>query len=406
MNEPRGDANRSDAEMCPSRAVDRPTRVVILTPAGQGAIATVVVDGPLGETFVRRLFWPVTPTALDNAAAGRISLGHWGSPTGEELVVCRRDPQLFEIHCHGGYAAVTAIVDSLVAEGGQACSWADWRRESGDREFEIEARVALARATTERLSLLILDQLTGAWESTFTRILRELEGESAEDRETIRRRAGWELSQVAERYRFGRLWEAPSRVVLFGSPNVGKSSLLNALVGYARAIVHETPGTTRDAVTVTTAFDGWPVELCDTAGDRDTSDEIEAAGVAIARTRRAGADLGVLTLDGSRPLRAEDRSLLDAWPTALVVVNKLDLPRFFSSDELPGAENVRVSALTGEGVETLVKILGRRLFSKPPTPGDAVPLTRRQYDLVGAAREALDRDDFPKELKRLRDCLA
>ena len=115
-------------------------------------------------------------------------------------------------------------------------------------------------------------------------------------------------------------------MVLAGRTNVGKSSLLNALAGHGRAIVHHVPGTTRDAVTVATAIDGWPVELCDTAGLRPPDDAVERAGIELARERLAEADLVVLVADRSRPWSAEDQALRDQWPGAVLVHNKCDLP--------------------------------------------------------------------------------
>ena len=91
----------------------------------------------------------------------------------------------------------------------------------------------------------------------------------------------------------------PWRVVLAGAPNVGKSSLMNAIAGYQRAIVSPTPGTTRDVVTVTTAIDGWPVQLADTAGLRETQDELESAGVALADAAIGEADLVIVVSDAS-----------------------------------------------------------------------------------------------------------
>ena len=114
-------------------------------------------------------------------------------------------------------------------------------------------------------------------------------------------------------------------MVLAGRPNVGKSSLMNALAGHGRSIVHHAPGTTRDAVTLTTAIDGWPVELCDTAGLRPAGDALESAGIERAQERLARADLVVLVCDQSMPWSAEDQALLDQWPEAVLVHNKCDL---------------------------------------------------------------------------------
>ena len=93
----------------------------------------------------------------------------------------------------------------------------------------------------------------------------------------------------------------PWQVVVAGQPNVGKSSLINAIAGYQRAIVHSTPGTTRDIVSVQTAMDGWPVEISDTAGLRETGEKIEQAGIDLARQKILAADLIVLVFDNSLP---------------------------------------------------------------------------------------------------------
>jgi small GTP-binding protein len=108
---------------------------------------------------------------------------------------------------------------------------------------------------------------------------------------------------------------------------VGKSSLINALVGYQRSIVFDEPGTTRDVVTAETALDGWPIQFIDTAGLRDSdADDLEAAGIALARQQLDAADLRLLVLDTSQPRNADDERLLDEWTDALVIANKCDLP--------------------------------------------------------------------------------
>ena len=116
------------------------------------------------------------------------------------------------------------------------------------------------------------------------------------------------------------------RVVIAGRPNVGKSRLLNALAGYQRAIVDPTPGTTRDLVTALTAFDGWPVELVDTAGVRETDDAIERSGIDRTLRQTETADLVLKVLDRSEPLQVDDRTLMSGPGPALLVAGKADLP--------------------------------------------------------------------------------
>ena len=172
-------------------------------------------------------------------------------------------------------------------------------------------------------------------------------------------------------------------MVLAGRVNVGKSSLINALAGYGRSIVHPTPGTTRDAVTVTTAIDGWPVELCDTAGLRSGGDAVERAGIELrpraARPGRSGdprlrPQRGVV---GGGPGPAAT-----SGPAALLVHNKCDLP------PAPGDRpaGLRTSALRGDGIEDLLAAIARRLVPDPPPPGAAVPFTAEQIEAVDDCR--------------------
>ncbi len=122
------------------------------------------------------------------------------------------------------------------------------------------------------------------------------------------------VCQVLARWPIGSHLVEPWRVVLAGPPNVGKSSLVNALVGYQRAIVYDAPGTTRDMVTAITALEGWPVELCDTAGLRSSREAIEAEGVRLARQAAAAADALVLVFSAQEPWQADRQQLLDQWP--------------------------------------------------------------------------------------------
>jgi tRNA modification GTPase len=187
--------------------------------------------------------------------------------------------------------------------------------------------------------------------------------------------------------------------VLAGRVNVGKSSLLNALAGHQRSIVHHEPGTTRDAVTLATAIDGWPIELCDTAGLRASDNAVEQAGIERAQQRLAGADLVVLVSDQSQPWSAEDQALVDAWPASVLVHNKCDRPAgdcpdFCVSDIENGAvpfaaktgltrpAGLSTSALDGTGVEALLTLIAQRLVADPPPPGAAVPLTPEQLEAI------------------------
>ena len=246
----------------------------------------------------------------------------------------------------------------------------DWREAIAAQEGDpiaAAARLALADARTVRTAAILLDQYHGALRREFEEMrnaecgMRSKESGTSNSSFLIPHSS---LQQRLETLRtlipLGRHLTSPWRVVLAGRPNVGKSSLLNALAGYARAIVHDQPGTTRDAVTVQTALDGWPVEFCDTAGLRESESPVEQAGVELALRKMSEADLGVLIFDASRPWAAEDQALQEKWPGAVRVHNKCDLPP--SSAERP--EGLSVSALTGQGIDLLAR-------DNRPTAGSA-----------------------------------
>ncbi len=160
---------------------------------------------------------------------------------------------------------------------------------------------------------------------------------------------------------------------------MGKSSLINAIAGYQRAIVHGTPGTTRDVVGVQTAMDGWPVELSDTAGLRETSEKIELAGLDLARQKIFAADLIVLVFDISLPWSAQDQALVESHPTALRVHNKSDLPH---ATGRPGRRAWNSTALHSAGIDELCHEIGGRLVPCPPPPGAAVPFELKQIGQI------------------------
>ncbi|MBC8876190.1 MAG: 50S ribosome-binding GTPase [Planctomycetes bacterium] len=172
-----------------------------------------------------------------------------------------------------------------------------------------EARIALAAARTERTAAILLAQYRGALEAELTAIVALLENEETD--------AAADRLRRLERYAdFGKHLTTPWRVVLTGHANVGKSSLINAILGYERSIVFEQPGTTRDVVTATTAIDGWPVELADTAGLREGGDAVESAGVRLARERLAAADVVVAVFDRTHRWCPVSAGLCQVWPGA------------------------------------------------------------------------------------------
>ena len=179
----------------------------------------------------------------------------------------------------------------------------------------------------------------------------------------------------------------PRSIVICGQPNVGKSSLINAVTGYARAIVHDSPGTTRDVVTEVTAFHGWPVELKDTAGIHDTDQTIENEGIRRARAELKGADVRIGMFDGSQPWSAADQNLLDELQPHIVVHNKSD-------QKLENAERptgVWISALSGVGVENLIDLVVRQWAVEIPK-STIYPINNSQVNRIKTTLNAIRSD--------------
>jgi tRNA modification GTPase len=248
--------------------------------------------------------------------------------------------------------------------------------------FATECRQALANACTLRTADLLLEQCSG---TLLTAI--EARRDAAAAPEIDSRGLLPHLDDLLEWSDFGLHLSTPWKVVILGRPNVGKSSLLNTLAGFARAIVYDEPGTTRDVVTAETAFEGWPVRLIDTAGIRDTGSELESAGIALAHDAAASADCRVVVIDGSQPPDHADFALLAAWPGALVVLHKADLTDVWGEQAPAGA--LRVSSKTGSGVDGLTAAIVKQLVPGIPEPGTAIPVTLRQVDFLRRARQSL-----------------
>jgi tRNA modification GTPase len=348
-----------------------------LTAPGPSAIATIGIAGPRALALVEGLFVPRAARPLAHRPIDEIAVGRWGSPVGEEVVVARRAADSLEIHCHGGSVAAQAILDSLAARGATIVDWNCWiSRHTGD-QLAAEALIALAQAATERSAAILLDQYRGALRRSLVAIVADLESGRHDA-------ARQQVDQLLGHAALGLHLTQPFQIALIGAPNAGKSSLLNALVGFDRAIVWHQPGTTRDVVSAPTAIDGWPCVLLDTAGIRDTTQPLEMAGIDQARRVAERADLVVLCVAKDEPWTSLHNALLHEYPKALVVGTK---------DDLAGEGTrlaMRTSAVARTGIDALLAAISSRLVPDVPPRGAAVPFAVPQVSALRQARHLID----------------
>ncbi len=371
---------------------DAETIVEVLTPRGRGAVATVSVSGNIGVFDEAALFSAANHRPARDQKIGRIIFGHWGSVHPEAVVLCRIDESTCELHCHGGDAAVRRILADLRSAG---CHTRDWEAAVRPDATSLaeECTLAVTRAATLKTAAILFDQQAGVLRHAVDEINRDVSDDA--DWSAAERR----LQELLHWSGLGLHLVNPWRVVLAGRPNVGKSSLINAIVGFSRSVVHDRPGTTRDLVTTETALFGWPIQFTDTAGLHNSEDDIEAAGIELAKSQFAAADCRILVLDRSRQPAPQDRTLILNWPDAIVAANKSDLSDEWG-DELP-ADSLGLSAATGDGIEELAAAVRDRLVPEVPPQNAAVPFTKRQVKLLHEAQSAVAAHDADAVVRHL-----
>ena len=354
------------------------TIAALATAPGTGGIAIVRISGPDAEALLKALFVPAR--AFESH---RLYYGHavyQGETLDECMAVLMRAPRSYtredvaELHLHGGDWAARSVLSALYALGARAAEPGEFTRRAflnGRLDLsQAEAVMALISAEGGRAARAAVRQLGGGVgsfiEKAQEKLLALLSGVAAAidyPEEISFEEAAGDLSagalaladalEAACDERGARIAQSGLEAVLCGRPNVGKSSLLNALAREQRAIVTNIPGTTRDVIRADVMIAGLRVHFADTAGLREDADEIERIGVALARQAVAGADVVLTVLDASTPLTEEDRQLLRETADAprIIVLNKADLPLALH----PAAfdQPVLVSANTGLGMAQL-----------------------------------------------------
>jgi len=370
-----------------------------LTPQGRGAVATLRVQGAQATQLVGLFFQIAANRQLDQVPVDEIMYGCWRSVDGagsEDVVVCRRSTEAIEIHSHGGLAAQNAIMESLQQHGAEPMLWQDWVASQHASRIQASARVALSAAHTEKTACILLDQLYGALDQELAEIIEWIRANRADH--ALRR-----LDLLLAYARAGESLTRPWRVAVAGPPNVGKSSLINVILGFERSIVADQPGTTRDLLTSETALDGWPIHLIDTAGMREEAVGLEQAGILLAVEKTSGADLTLLVFDASQPWEPQYDGLRNQYAEAVIVYNKIDLIESADLAKRPDPDQPFISALRGDGIDSLLQLIVQRLVPVVPPRGVAVPFLGEHRDTIAGARQLLASGHLELAITELRN---
>jgi tRNA modification GTPase len=403
------------------------TIVAIATPAGRGGIGIVRISGPDAIEIAGQLVARTKPLVPRRATFARFSTPDSQLPTPDQVVVTVfPKPQSYtgedvaELSAHGSPVVLSAILESAVKAGARLAEPGEFTLRAflnGKLDLiQAEAVADLINAVTPLQARAAFDQLEGtltaaigAIESDLFDVMARLEASldfPAEGYHFVGpREAGQSLSRLVERIDAlladaarGRLIREGAQVAIVGSPNVGKSSLFNALLNANRAIVTAVPGTTRDLLTERADIGGLSLSLIDTAGLRETADVVEHEGVARAQEAMRVADLILVVLDRSRGLSDEDRALAknSKGRPHVIVINKIDLPPAWAVTEVDTPQAVsrkpfEISVKEGTGLDRLVDEIARALNAGESVRDRPAITNIRHATLLAKARAALAR---------------
>lgn len=424
------------------------TIAAIATPVGCGGIGIIRVSGSGASNIAERVFIKQGNGGLDSHRFyyGRIVDPIDGSLIDEAMAVLMLAPRSYtredvlELHCHGGYLIVQRVLDACLHAGARLSETGEFTRRAflnGRIDLcQAESIIDLINSRTEMSLAFAQSQREGALSARLNEIAGSLKNALAlieafidfpeedldktvlEQLEGLIKSSHDGLVSLLKSFEHGKVIRDGISVLLAGKPNVGKSSLLNALMLEQRAIVSHIPGTTRDVIEEIINIDGLPVRIIDSAGIRHSHDEIEQEGIRRSLEKLALADLVLFMVDGSQALDSLDCELMSAisGKRFITVINKCDLPPVLDEKELPGGvQLVHISSKNGNGVNQLRSAIFNSFVAEQVTSQDHIALTTvRHRDIVARAIEALDR--FCRQMQAaasgellaldLRDCLA
>jgi len=422
------------------------TIAAIATALGEGGIGIVRVSGPRAIEIVDKVFTSAKGNTLASLPGYRLIYGTISDPRQEKvidevLVSVMRSPHSFtaedvvEVNCHGGIVPLKGCLEVILREGARLAEPGEFSK----RAF-LNGRIDLAQAES------IIDIIRSKTDSGLKVALNQLQGYLSTEIKRIREKilellafieAGIDfpeedieelsIAQIAQRSteikdllerlldsaQSGKIFREGINVVIIGKPNVGKSSLLNALLREKRAIVTDIPGTTRDVIEEYLNLKGIPVKIVDTAGIRETEDLVEKLGVERSKELFQQADLVLLVLDASTGITEEDMRIVNLIGNqqVLIAVNKTDLEKGLKTEDLPeklnGKPLVMMSLKKGIGITDLEQKVYEMVIEGAISPSDTLMVSNlRHKDALIRAKEAMDGVSRSLEMDMPTDCMA
>lgn len=406
------------------------TIAAIATAYGEGGVGILRLSGEEAKHILDIIFVPKGQEYKKSIVNKRLYYGHIVDPEShqvidEVLAAYMKGPHTYtaedvvEIYCHGSVVALRKTLTLALRNGARLAEKGEFTKRAflnGRLDLsQAEAVIDIVRAKTDKTFDVALKQMEGALSEKVREVRQKLMDLLVditvnldypdEDIEVLTyQNLSTSISQISDFINqlrstagTGRIIREGLNVAIIGKPNVGKSSLMNALLRESRAIVTEIPGTTRDTIEEVISIKDIPVKLTDTAGIRETDDQIERIGIEKSKESFNRADLIIFILDGSKPLGDEDRDIIEKLETrnVIVLLNKEDLGKAVSEEEiqekLPEARIIRTSVINEAGIETLEETIEELVYGGKVRQEESLLVTNvRHKELLDQAAEAIE----------------